>query len=355
MGRFPGELRVPHQSEGHEVVHRPRRQRQTSDHRPPPDPLARPGSSPGETHPCSQDAWESHTPVDFCQDALAIFFANRKNDTSFGRRAITSACSSDTSPLSWSRSSTSLLRGTSRTSLTECGYAVRSRACACRDQDIFQLVCSKGLHGDQPFRPAVSAQVFAPRAGLDRRRANGRLPSSRGVPLSLRRDRSTAHSDRAERGEIGLLQWKWIDEARQTITFPAEATKNNRSHTFPFGRMAARVLEALPRMGEYVFPPARETRNGVAVRVVNGWSNLKRRFDKSVEGVAAWTLHDLRRTFATNLAALGTPIHVTEKLLTHLSGLRLRRWWPFTIVMPTWTRCGRLSPTGRDVSQRLSH
>jgi integrase len=31
-------------------------------------------------------------------------------------------------------------------------------------------------------------------------------------------------------------------------------------------------------------------------------------------------LHDLRRTFATNLAALGTPIHVTEKLLNHVSG-----------------------------------
>jgi integrase len=28
----------------------------------------------------------------------------------------------------------------------------------------------------------------------------------------------------------------------------------------------------------------------------------------------------LRRTFATNLAALGTPIHVTEKLLNHVSG-----------------------------------
>jgi hypothetical protein len=28
----------------------------------------------------------------------------------------------------------------------------------------------------------------------------------------------------------------------------------------------------------------------------------------------------LRRTFATNLAALGTPIHVTEKLLNHISG-----------------------------------
>jgi integrase len=58
----------------------------------------------------------------------------------------------------------------------------------------------------------------------------------------------------------------------------------------------------------------------VSVRVVNGWSNLKTRFDRSVDGVAPWTLHDLRRTFATNLAALGTPIHVTEKLLNHVSG-----------------------------------
>ena len=29
--------------------------------------------------------------------------------------------------------------------------------------------------------------------------------------------------------------------------------------------------------------------------------------------IEQWTLHDLRRTCATNLAALGTPIHVTKK------------------------------------------
>src|SRR2546430_12117904 len=36
--------------------------------------------------------------------------------------------------------------------------------------------------------------------------------------------------------------------------------------------------------------------------------------------VQPWTLHDLRRTFATNMASLGTPIHVTETLLHHVSG-----------------------------------
>jgi len=122
------------------------------------------------------------------------------------------------------------------------------------------------------------------------------------------------------RGEIGLLQWKWIDETNRTITFPVEVTKNNRSHTFPFGAMAAEIFVSLPRAGDYVFPATREFRNGVSVRVVNGWSKLKTKFDKVADGVEPWTLHDLRRTFATNLAALGTPIHVTEKLLNHVSG-----------------------------------
>jgi hypothetical protein len=31
-------------------------------------------------------------------------------------------------------------------------------------------------------------------------------------------------------------------------------------------------------------------------------------------------LYDVRRTFSSQLASLGTPIHVTEKLLNHVSG-----------------------------------
>jgi integrase len=43
-------------------------------------------------------------------------------------------------------------------------------------------------------------------------------------------------------------------------------------------------------------------------------------FDKKLSGVGHYTLHDLRRTFSSQLASLGTPIHVTEKLLNHVSG-----------------------------------
>jgi hypothetical protein len=34
----------------------------------------------------------------------------------------------------------------------------------------------------------------------------------------------------------------------------------------------------------------------------------------------AWRLHDLRRTGATNLQALGVPVEVTEAILNHISG-----------------------------------
>jgi integrase len=40
----------------------------------------------------------------------------------------------------------------------------------------------------------------------------------------------------------------------------------------------------------------------------------------ALSGTDNWTLHDLRRTYATNLAKLGVPIHIIERLLNHVSG-----------------------------------
>lgn len=51
----------------------------------------------------------------------------------------------------------------------------------------------------------------------------------------------------------------------------------------------------------------------------NGWSKAKARMDKELQ-LPHWTLHDLRRTFATIHARIGTPIHVVEAMLNHVSG-----------------------------------
>jgi integrase len=96
---------------------------------------------------------------------------------------------------------------------------------------------------------------------------------------------------------------------------PASLTKNGREHTFPVGQLTLDILAPLRERRGYLFP-AMGTRGE---RPFAGWSKSKPKLD-TLSGVEDWTLHDIRRTFATNLAALGTPIHVTEKLLNHISG-----------------------------------
>lgn len=41
---------------------------------------------------------------------------------------------------------------------------------------------------------------------------------------------------------------------------------------------------------------------------------------KIISGVSAWTLHDLRRTFASSMASIGVQLPVVERLLNHVSG-----------------------------------
>lgn len=114
------------------------------------------------------------------------------------------------------------------------------------------------------------------------------------------------------RGEIAALRRSWIED--DMAVFPAGFTKNKREHRLPLSPMAQKVLRGLPDTGDLFFPA-----RGTEGRAFNGWGKSKQRFDKTLE-VAPYTLHDLRRTFSSNMARLGTPIHVTEKLLNHISG-----------------------------------
>jgi integrase len=116
------------------------------------------------------------------------------------------------------------------------------------------------------------------------------------------------------RGEISALRKKWLSD--DTITLPNEITKNGREHTFPIGQLAASVLESSTETSDadFLFPA-----RGDSETCFNGWSKSKAALD-SLSGVTGWTLHDLRRTFASNLAALGVQLPVIEKLLNHVSG-----------------------------------
>ncbi len=119
------------------------------------------------------------------------------------------------------------------------------------------------------------------------------------------------------RTEIGSLQFSWLRD--DVITLPGSATKNGRAHTIPLGKMATSTLKShapseLWNGATFLFPA-----RGEPSRSFNGWSNSKAMLD-TVSAVTGWTLHDLRRTYATIHARIGTPIPVIEKLLNHVSG-----------------------------------
>jgi integrase len=115
------------------------------------------------------------------------------------------------------------------------------------------------------------------------------------------------------RGEITNLTLTMIDE--DTITLPSRLTKNSREHVFPIGITAAKLLSDPARAQGYVFP----ARGTGGKKPFNGFSKSKPKIDELAD-VHDWTLHDLRRTFASGLASLGIALPVIERMLNHISG-----------------------------------
>lgn len=114
------------------------------------------------------------------------------------------------------------------------------------------------------------------------------------------------------KGEVVGLRRSWIADDR--IVYPSEFVKNQRSHTIPLGKSTLNLLGSLPGKTDLLFPSRFEDE-----KPFNGFSKCKAAFDQDLD-LEPYTLHDLRRTFSSNMAKLGTPIHVTERILNHVSG-----------------------------------
>lgn len=135
------------------------------------------------------------------------------------------------------------------------------------------------------------------------------------------------------RQEVAEMDWSEIDLSARTWTLPAERAKNDEAHIIPLTEMAVAELAALyPQERGFVF-------STTGITPVSGYSKAKRLLDERMLKVMQrrqkerggnpqsvkideWRLHDLRRTGATNLQALGIPIEVTEAVLNHISGTR---------------------------------
>jgi integrase len=105
-------------------------------------------------------------------------------------------------------------------------------------------------------------------------------------------------------------------------TIPGNRSKNHRALSLTLPQLARDIIAAVPvppqGSSEFVF-----TANGRTP--VSGFSKPKRHLDAEMtkiagKPVAPFRVHDLRRTFASGLAALGIPLPIIEKTLNHISG-----------------------------------
>jgi integrase len=117
-------------------------------------------------------------------------------------------------------------------------------------------------------------------------------------------------------GEIRTMAWQDVDLDAGWWTIPGERAKNGRSHRVPLSREAVAVLRELlaaRRSGvRWVFPTPRGSASGYRERVYKVVDRVRR-----VSGVVDFRPHDLRRTAASHMTAMGISRLVVAKLLNH--------------------------------------
>ncbi|MFS8123783.1 site-specific integrase [Rhizobium sp. BR 250] len=136
------------------------------------------------------------------------------------------------------------------------------------------------------------------------------------------------------RQEVSGLTWRELNLKLndQHWLLPKERSKNGRENFVPLGGKALREIQSIERVRgcDFLFTTT-------ATTAVSGFSRSKARLDATMleimkkEAVERgddpkkvklqqWGLHDLRRTAASGMARLGTPIHITEAILNHSGG-----------------------------------
>ncbi len=120
------------------------------------------------------------------------------------------------------------------------------------------------------------------------------------------------------RGELALARWADIDLQARTWNIPDEIAKGGRGHIVPLSDWAVEEFAALKRESEgskWVIPTADGREHIDPKQLSRSVAKCLERFKK--QGIAAFTLHDLRRTCRTGLSRLKVEPHIAERVLNH--------------------------------------
>jgi integrase len=118
------------------------------------------------------------------------------------------------------------------------------------------------------------------------------------------------------RSEVTEATWSEIDLANGIWILSGERTKNGKAHTVPLSEPARGLLGQIKALGggsEWLFPSSRIEGRPIDRAAVN--HRLAENLD--IIGVSAVRPHDLRRTGASQMTAMGISRLVVSKILNH--------------------------------------
>lgn len=121
------------------------------------------------------------------------------------------------------------------------------------------------------------------------------------------------------RGEVAEMRWQDIGD--DGVWHLSEtATKNETRFDVPLPPLAMDLIDAMPRLGDYVFTTNGKTPSN-SLSKPHGRILARMNELAAPDDVPRWRPHDLRHTCKTGLASLGVPLDVRARVTNHLSDL----------------------------------
>jgi integrase len=122
----------------------------------------------------------------------------------------------------------------------------------------------------------------------------------------------------ARRGEVQSMRWADIDLGAGIWTKPGSTTKQKTDHVVPLSAPVRQLLSEIcqeqiaqhRQLGAFVFPS--DSASGHVVELAGAWRGLC----KSA-GITGLHIHDLRHSFASQLASSGATLPLIGALLGH--------------------------------------
>lgn len=116
--------------------------------------------------------------------------------------------------------------------------------------------------------------------------------------------------------EAYSLKWEYIDLQNKVITIPAEQMKMRREHTIPITPQIEKLLEVIPKTGEYLFSPSFDNL-GRARTMINSIAAIFKQLRINGQKLVP---HGIRAMGRTWMAEQGIDFEVAENCLAHIVG-----------------------------------